>query len=184
MGFAGTRAKCRRDANHSSAKPRLPEFLAQSRTMPAGLLGCICYSLSDNGSGVSREGNSLTGRKKDEANWRGLGFRSCTWRPAFNSLWHFPNPYSISLLFLLAFCIPFMGKCCLWTPQLSRTQSVYTQSSHKWKPEESLEILQPNPPILCMTKSERRVNPKIHNQSWQSQAGIWILRLTVSTWYA
>lgn len=62
--IAGACAKCRQKPNNSSANARLPESLAQSITTPAGLLRSICSSLSDNGSGVSLEGNSLTGRKK------------------------------------------------------------------------------------------------------------------------
>lgn len=128
VGWPGAHAKCRRDANNSSAKPRLPEFLAQSRTMPAGLLGSICYSLSDNGSGVPLEGNGLTGRREDEANSRSLALKSCTWVAAFNSLWHLPSPYCIPLRFLLVFSLPFMEKCHLWPPQLSQTRAVYTQT--------------------------------------------------------
>lgn len=65
IGSQGRVQNADKKPNNSLANSWLPEFWAQSITMPAGLLGSICYSLSDNGSEVSLEENSLTGRKKD-----------------------------------------------------------------------------------------------------------------------
>lgn len=65
VGFQGHVRNADKKPNNSSANCRLPACLAQSITMPAGLLGSICYSLSGKRSGVSLEGNSLTGQKKD-----------------------------------------------------------------------------------------------------------------------
>lgn len=91
--------------NNSSANSRLPEFLAQSITMPAGLLGSICCppSITDLGS---LEGKSLTGRKKRLGQLKMSGFMRLhlDTGTAFNSLWNFTNP-QYGRAFLWAFCV-------------------------------------------------------------------------------